>query len=71
MACDMPEPCQLLSLDSCLKRFLWTHEEVAPLIYMEMDRRKVLEEKKNRGLKTEAVLSGWSLISFFFLSEIP
>ena len=28
MACDMPEPCKFPSLDSCQKRFLWTHEEV-------------------------------------------
>ena len=27
MACDMPEPCKFPSLDSCWKRFLWTHEE--------------------------------------------
>ena len=27
MACDMPEPCTFLSLDSCQKRFLWTHKE--------------------------------------------
>ena len=25
MACDMPDPCKLPSLDSCQKRFLWTH----------------------------------------------
>ena len=24
----MPEPCKLLSFDSCRKRFLWTHKEV-------------------------------------------
>ena len=28
VACDMPEPCQFPSLDSCQKRFLWTHKEV-------------------------------------------
>ena len=28
MACDMPESCQFLSLDSCQKRFLWTLKEV-------------------------------------------
>ena len=28
MACDMAEPCKFLSLDSCQKRFLWTHKEV-------------------------------------------
>ena len=28
VACDMPEPCTFPSLDSCLKRFLWTHKEV-------------------------------------------
>ena len=26
--CDMPEPCEFPSLDSCQKRFLWTHKEV-------------------------------------------
>ena len=33
-ACDMPEPCRFLSLDSCQKRFLGTHKEVdlAPLL---------------------------------------
>ena len=25
----MPEPCTFPSLDSCQKRFLWTHKEVA------------------------------------------
>ena len=28
VACDMPEPCKFSSLDSCWKRFLWTHKEV-------------------------------------------
>ena len=28
MACDMPEPFKFPSLDSCQKRFLWTHREV-------------------------------------------
>ena len=28
MACDMPRPCKLLSLDSYQKRFMWTHKEV-------------------------------------------
>ena len=28
MACGMPEPCKFPSLDSCQKRFLWTHKEV-------------------------------------------
>ena len=28
MACNMPEPCKFPSLDSCQKRFLWTHKEV-------------------------------------------
>ena len=28
MACDMPEPCKFPSLDSCQKRFLWTHKGV-------------------------------------------
>ena len=27
-ACDMPEPCKFPSLDSCQKRFLWTHKEI-------------------------------------------
>ena len=27
MACDMPEPCKFLSLDSCQKRFLWTNKK--------------------------------------------
>ena len=27
-ACGMLEPCKFLSLDSCSKRFLWTHKEV-------------------------------------------
>ena len=27
MACDMPELCKFPSLDSCQKRFLWTHKE--------------------------------------------
>ena len=28
MACDMPEPCKFQSLDSCQKRFPWTHKGV-------------------------------------------
>ena len=28
VACDMPEPCKFQSLDSCQKRFLWTHKGV-------------------------------------------
>ena len=28
MACDRSEPCKFPSLDSCQKRFLWTHKEV-------------------------------------------
>ena len=28
VACDMSEPCKFLSLDSCQKRFLLTHNEV-------------------------------------------
>ena len=28
VACDMPEPRQFPSLDSCQKRCLWTHQEV-------------------------------------------
>ena len=27
MACDMPELCKFPSLESCRKRFLWTHKE--------------------------------------------
>ena len=27
MGCDMPEPCKFPSLDSCQKRFPWTHKE--------------------------------------------
>ena len=27
MACGMPKLCKLPSLDSCQKRFLWTHKE--------------------------------------------
>ena len=28
VAYDMPEPCKFQSLDSCQKRFLWTHKDV-------------------------------------------
>ena len=28
VACDMPDQCQCPSLDSCQKRFLWTHKEL-------------------------------------------
>ena len=27
MACDIPEPCKFPPIDSCQKRFLWTHKE--------------------------------------------
>ena len=30
MACDMPDPHEFPSLDSCQKRFLWAHKEVDP-----------------------------------------
>ena len=30
VACDMSEPYTFPSLDSCQKRFLWTHKEVDP-----------------------------------------
>ena len=30
MTCDMPEACKFLSLDSCQKRFLWTHKVADP-----------------------------------------
>ena len=33
VACDMPEPCKFPSLNSCQRRFLWTHEEVDPVLY--------------------------------------
>ena len=26
-ACEMPKPCKFLTLNSCQKRFLWTHKE--------------------------------------------
>ena len=29
VACDMPEPCMYQSLDSCQKRFVWTHTDLA------------------------------------------
>ena len=28
VACDMPKRCKFPSLDSCQKRFLWTHDQV-------------------------------------------
>ena len=28
VSCDMTEPCKFPSLNSCQKRFLWTHKEV-------------------------------------------
>ena len=28
MSCDMTEPCKFPSLESCQKRFLWTHKEI-------------------------------------------
>ena len=28
LVCDMPKPSKFPSLDSCKKRFLWTHKEV-------------------------------------------
>ena len=28
MACDMSEPCKVPFLDSCQRRFLWTHKGV-------------------------------------------
>ena len=32
LACDMPEPCKFPSLDSCQKRFLWTHKQADPAL---------------------------------------
>ena len=28
VTCDVPEPCKIPFLDSCQKRFLWTHKKV-------------------------------------------
>ena len=28
VACGIPEPCKFPSVDSCQKRFLWTHKDV-------------------------------------------
>ena len=37
VACDMPEPCKFLSLDSCQKRFLWAHKEVDVALHPVVD----------------------------------
>ena len=47
MACDMPEPCKFPSLDSCQKRFTWTHKEVdlAPHPVVGLGSKKEMREK--------------------------
>ena len=32
LVCHMPKPCKFPSLDSCQKRFLWTHKGVDPAL---------------------------------------
>ena len=63
VVCNMPDPCKLLSLNSCSKRFLWTHKEVDlalhPVIGLVLQVRNVEKFPHAYGPK--------SLDPFFFL----
>ena len=61
----MPEPCKLLSFDSCRKRFLWTHKEVdlAPLSVVGLELQAGDTEKFPRALGFK------SLNSFFRIGK--
>ena len=65
VACDMPEPFKLPSLDSCQKRFLWTNKEVDlashPVVGL------VLQEEDVK--KFPQALSFESLDPFFSVSK--
>ena len=56
VVCDMPEPCKFPSLNSCQKRFLWTHKEVdlAPHLVVGLVHRVGHAEKFPRALGFES-----------------
>ena len=64
VACHLPEPCKLWSLDSCQKRFLWTHKEVDlvphPVIGLVL---QVGDVEKFPWALTDLVLKDWILFS--------
>ena len=49
VVCDMPEPCKFTSLNSCQKRFLWTHKEadlaLHPVVFFMFPCKRTAEEK--------------------------
>ena len=61
VVCDMPNPCKLLSLDSCQQRFLSTKKEVDlaqhPVIGL------ALQEETQRSFLGRLVLKAWILSS--------
>ena len=67
MACDMPEPCKFPSLDSCQKRFLWTHKEVdlapQPVIFLVLQVGDVKKFPQALGFES---LDSFSFFVFFF-----
>ena len=67
MACDMPEPCRFPSLDSCKKRFLWTHEEVDlaphPVVGLVLQVRDTEKFPQTLGFEN---LAPFFFFSFFF-----
>ena len=61
MACDLPEPYEFPSFDSCQKRFLWTHNNVdlAPHAVVGLVLR-VRDAEKFPRVKTESRLTNIS-----------
>ena len=61
MACDMPEPCRFPSLESCQKRFVWTHKEIdlAPLPVVGLELQVGDSEKFPQALGFQA--TDWDL----------
>ena len=57
MVCDMQEPSKFLFLDSCQKRFLWTHKEVdlAPLPVVDLVLQAGDAEKFPQALGVESL----------------
>ena len=55
MACDMPAPCKFPSLDSCQKRFLWTHKEAEldphPLVHLVITNLSIMKIKTAKDSK--------------------
>ena len=63
VSCDMPEPCKFPSLDSCQKKFPWTHKEVNlaphPVVGLELQEGEAGKFRFLRHLVSRAGGGGW------------